>query len=162
LSAAFRPATKVFSSLNLLGIRSPVEFLRSRVVSVADAFPMARIMLPLPLTALANFLAKIVAIYGAVKIGVSVDVDVDIPAAPVAASPRVSPRSAERDAGPESKHGSKHIPGRIPGIRRVSRIRPRPVDHGRIIGRNVDDLRAGRLDFYDLLLDNNLLLFCRF
>jgi hypothetical protein len=49
-------------------------------------------MLPLPLAALADLLAKVVAINGVIKICVSVDVDVDIPSAPVAATKRITPR----------------------------------------------------------------------
>jgi hypothetical protein len=145
-----------------LSIGPSVELLRRRVVSVADALAMARVMLPLPLTALANFLTKVVAVDGAIKIGVSVDVDVDIPAAPVGTTPRVSPGSAERNTCPKGKHGcAKRVPGWIPRVGRISRIRPCSVNHCRIIGRDIHDLRTGRLDFNDLLLDNDFLLFCR-
>ena len=123
---------------------------------------MARVMLPLPLTALANFLAKVVAVDGVIKIGVSVDVDINIPVAPVAAAPRESPGSAERNSCPEGKHGcSKRIPGWIPGVGWVSRIRPCPVNHRRIIGWDIDDLRTRRFDFDDLFLNDDFLLFCR-
>jgi hypothetical protein len=145
-----------------LGIAAPVELLRRVVVSVTDALAVAWVMLPLSLATLTNSLAKVVAVDSAIKIGVSVDVDVDIPAAPVAASPRVSPGSAERHACPKGKHRAEHVTGRIPRIGRVGRIRPRSINHCRIIGRDIDDLGTSRLDFDDLLLDDDFLLLCCF
>jgi hypothetical protein len=98
-----------------------------------------------------------------VDIGVPVDVDIDIPPAPVAAAPRVSPRSAERNACPKGKHGgAKRVPGWIPRVGRVSRIRPRSVNHRRIVGRDIHNLRTRRFNLDDLLLDDDFLLLCRF
>jgi len=144
-----------------LGIAAPVELLRRVVISVPDALAMAWVMLPLSLATLANFLAKVVAVDSVIKIGVSVDVDIDIPAAPVAAAPRVSPRSAERNACPKGKHGcAKRVPGWIPRVGRISRIRPRSVNHRRIVGRDIHDLRTRRFNLDDLLLDDDFLLLC--
>jgi hypothetical protein len=161
LPAAFRPTAKIFPRLGCLGIAPPVKLLRRVVISVTDALAVACVMLPLTLTALANFLAKVVAVDSAIKIGVSVDVDVDIPAAPVGAAPRVSPRSAERNACPKGKHGcAKGVPGWIPRVGRISR-RPRSVNHGRIVGRDIHNLRTRRFNLDDLFLDDDFLLLCR-
>jgi hypothetical protein len=149
-----------------LGITAPVELLSSRVVSVTDALSMARVMLegaPFSLPARLEILLGLLAINVCIKIGVSVDIDINLPAAPVAASPRESPGSAERNACPKGKHGgAKRVPGWIPRVWRVGRIRPRSINHRRIIGRDIDDLGTSRFDFDDLLLDNDFLLLCRF
>src|SRR5262245_61984135 len=162
LTAALCPATKIFTRLDCLGITAPVELLSSRVVSVTDALSMAGVMLegaPFSLPARLDILLGLLAINVCIKIGVSVDIDIDITAAPVGAPPGVSPRSAERDTCPKGKHGcAKRIPGRIPWVRRVSRIRPCPINYRRIIGRDIDDLRIRRLDFDDFLLDDYFLL----
>jgi hypothetical protein len=165
LPTAFRPTAKIFARLGCLGIAAPVELLRGGVISVTDALAMARVMLEGTAFSLPpglEILLGLLAINVCIKIGVSVDVDINLPTAPVGAAPRVSPRSAERNACPKSKHGSaKRVPGRIPRIGRISRIRPRSVNHRRIIGRDIHDLRTGRLDFNDLLLDDDFLLLCR-
>jgi hypothetical protein len=148
-----------------LGIAAPVELLRRVVISVPDAFAMAWVMLEGTAFSLSpglEILLVLLAINVSIKIGVSVDVDIDIPAAPVGTAPRVSPRSAERNACPKGKHGcAKRVPGWIPGVGRISRIRPRSVNHGRIVGRDIHNLRTGRFDFDDLFLDDDFLLLCR-
>jgi len=118
-------------------------------------------MLKSPLAALADLVTEVAAIDVLVKIGVSVDVNVDVSPAPIAVSPGVSPRSAEGNAGPEGKHRPEHIARRIPGIGWIGRIGPRAVNHGRVIGRDIHDLRISWLDLDDLLLDNDFLLLCR-
>jgi hypothetical protein len=116
---------------------------------------------PFSLPARLEILLGLLAINVCIKIGVSVDVDINLPTAPVGAAPGVSPRSAERNACPKGKHGgAKRVPGWIPRVWRVSRIRPRSINHRRIVGRDIDDLRTSRFDFYDLLLDDDLLLLC--
>jgi hypothetical protein len=149
-----------------LGIAAPVELLRRVVISVTDALSMARVMLeraPFSLPPRLEILLGLLAINVCIKIGVSVDVDINLPTAPVGAAPGVSPRSAERNACPKGKHGgAKRVPGWIPRVWRVSRIRPRSINHRRIVGRDIDDLGTSRFDFDDLLLDNYFLLLCRF
>ena len=163
--AAFRPTAKIFARLGCLSIAAPVELLRRVVISVADTLPMARVMLEGTAFSLPpglEILLGLLAINVCIKIGVSVDVDINLPTAPVGAAPGVSPRSAERNACPKGKHGAEHVPGRIPGIGRVGRIRPRSINHCRIIGRDIHDLGTSRFDFNDLLLDDDFLLLCRF
>jgi hypothetical protein len=149
-----------------LSIAAPVELLRRVVISVTDTLSMTRVMLEgttLLLPPGLEILLGLLAINVGIKIGVSVVVDINLPAAPVGAAPRVSPRSAERNACPKGKHGcAKRVPGRIPGIGRVGRIRPRSINHCRIIGRDIHDLGTSRFDFDDLLLDDHFLLLCRF
>src|SRR4030095_9077177 len=146
-------------------IAPPVELLSSRVVSVTDALSMARGMLegaPFSLPARLEILLHLLAINVCIKIGVSVDIDIDIPTAPVGTAPRVSPRSAERNACPKGKHGcAKRVPGWIPRVGRISRIRPRSVNHRRIIGRDIHNLRTRRFNLDDLFLDDDFLLLCR-
>jgi hypothetical protein len=149
-----------------LGIAAPVELLRRVVISVADTLPMARVMLEGTAFFLPpglEILLGLLAINVCIKIGVSVDVDINLPAAPVGAAPRESPGSAERNTCPKGKHGgAKRVPGWIPRVWRVSRIRPRSVNHGRIVGRDIHNLRTRRFNLDDLLLDNYFLLLCRF
>ena len=87
---------------------------------------------------------------GAVEVVVAIDVDVDVAAAPVAIAPQ---RAADDDAGGEAEQraavGIVAIAGRIPVIRRVRRIRPCAVHHGRVVRRHVDDFGIGRLDLDD-------------
>jgi hypothetical protein len=165
LPATFRPPAKIFARLGRLGIAAPIELLRRVVISVTDTLSVAWVMLEGTAFSLPpglEILLGLLAINVCIKIGVSVDVDVDIPAAPVAASPRVSPRSAERHTCPKGKHGAEYVTGRIPGIGRVGRIRPRSINHCRIIARDIHDLGTSRFDFDDLLLDDDLLLLRRF
>ena len=87
-------------------------------------------------------------------------VDVHLVTAPVAAA---RDRGADRHAGTERQQTrGRDVAGRVRVHRRIGgRVGGRAVDRLRDVRRHVDDLRIGRDDLDDLLLDHHLLLLRR-
>ena len=87
-------------------------------------------------------------------------VDVHLVTAPVAAA---RDRGADRHAGTERQQTRRRdVAGRVRVHRRIrGRVGGRAVDRLRDVRRHVDDLRIGRDDLDDLLLDHHLLLLRR-
>jgi hypothetical protein len=101
----------------------------------------------------------------AAEVEVTAVVDFDASAVIIAVAPAVAPSSAEscahRHARAEPHHRRSYITGWVISVWGIRRVRPRPIHHRRVIRRHVNDLRTGGLDFNDLLLDDDGLLFGR-
>ena len=123
-------------------------------------------MLPFTLTGLTfplGLLLVFVAVNVVVDVGILVVVDIDIAAAPVCVTPCVPPCSTNGSAGHKRKgSGCSNVSRGIDRIRWIGRICPGPIYDSRVIGRHIDDLRAGRFDDDGLLLDLDDLLLGRF
>jgi hypothetical protein len=120
-------------------------------------------MLPL---ALATFAAAFILHVRFVFIPVNVVIDVSISvyiyvyvtATPVGMPPSISPCSARSEAHPKA---NKRTGGRQEKRWKGRKKRPPPstVNHGRVVTRDIDDLRVCRLNDNRLLFHNDLLLF---
>ena len=117
-------------------------------------------MLPILIPVLV-FFGMIVIVLREIVVGTVIDVDLIVPpaAAPAMVAP---PRSSYRHARRKRKGSCSDIAVRIDGVRRIGRVRPSSIHHGRIIRWDVNYLRACRLDdnHLRLLLDNDLLFLC--
>ncbi len=125
---------------------------------------MLGIVLPIALAGslVAKFPFVFIAVDVPVTVNIPVDIDIDIPSVPVGVPPRITPCGTHGDTRCKGKRGSScHVSRRIIVVGRIRRIPPRPIDHGGIINRHVDNLWIGRLDLNDRLLDDDNLLFRR-
>jgi hypothetical protein len=121
-------------------------------------------MLPLPLASLAaGYLVLVLApVYTVIDVGIPVNVNIDVTVSPIAVSPRIAPRRPYGKAHSERDHRyARHVPRRVVIIGGIGRIPPGSIDHRRIVGRYVDNLRILRLDDdgLRLLLHRDLLPF---
>jgi hypothetical protein len=121
--------------------------IRRSAITVGSVAAMLGIVLPLPAASLA---AVDVAAVDVVSVKIVVVVDVDVAAVvPIAITPVVvRPDTARDDAGAKREPHSRHIP-RV-GIW-VIRIRGRPINHRRVVGRDVNNFRVRLLNHDDLL-----------
>ena len=135
-------AAECVARLGVLPGAVPI-LLAARVVAVLDALTVRAVVLPI---AVRNV--------GLVEVVVVVDVVVHVavsaaPSSPVAVTPQ---RRADRHADAKREQRRRRdVAGRVVRNRRVRWIRPGAIDCGGVVGRDVDDLRIGRLDLDDRL-----------
>ena len=130
-------------------------FLVQVLVSVRNALPVIRVVLPCILTGpVVEIVLTVVDIGLAVK-KVVVVVYVNIVATPVETAVKCCP--CHKSCGEGDKIGRGHISRGIYGIGWVGRICPSPVNNCRVVDRYIDNLGVSRLDLNDLFFDYNLL-----
>ena len=109
---------------------------------------MLGIVLPLTAARLAAVNVATIDVVNVVPVKIIVVVNVDVAVAPIAIAPVVAPIRAP---GQASAQGQTH-PGVVTRvIVRIVRVRWRTVDDRRIVGRNVNDLRIGILNYDHIL-----------
>jgi len=120
-------------------------------------------MLPIALAAFAKpFILHVIFVFITINIvidvGISAGIDVYITTAPVGMPPCIAPRSTRGKSHPSAhQHAGRRQEERREG--RKSRPPPGSVNHRRVVTRDIDYLRVGRLNDNRLLFHNDLLLF---